>query len=119
MAKSYTDLKKQIAALEAEAERLRGQEVADVVARIKEAIAAYGLTAADLGLTTSGRGRASKGRAVGASAGPGVKRRAKSPRSTGAKYRNDQGQTWGGRGPRPKWLRDAIASGKSLQDFAV
>ena len=29
------------------------------------------------------------------------------------------GNTWGGRGPRPQWLRDALANGKSLQDFAV
>lgn len=28
-------------------------------------------------------------------------------------------QTWVGRGPRPKWLRDKLASGKSLEDFKV
>jgi DNA-binding protein H-NS len=29
------------------------------------------------------------------------------------------GNTWGGRGPRPKWLRDALDAGKSLDDFKV
>ena len=35
------------------------------------------------------------------------------------KFRNESGGTWGGRGKRPQWLRDAINSGKSLSDFAV
>lgn len=35
------------------------------------------------------------------------------------KYRNpeDPRQTWTGRGKRPKWLNDALASGKNLDDF--
>ena len=35
----------------------------------------------------------------------------------GAKFKDDQGNTWGGRGPRPQWLRDALASGKALDEF--
>lgn len=27
--------------------------------------------------------------------------------------------TWGGRGPRPLWLRDAIEAGKTLDEFKV
>jgi DNA-binding protein H-NS len=35
------------------------------------------------------------------------------------RYRNpaDQSQTWTGRGRQPKWLADALARGKSLDDF--
>jgi DNA-binding protein H-NS len=33
------------------------------------------------------------------------------------KFRDEQGNTWGGRGPQPRWLRDAIAAGKSKDDF--
>lgn len=35
------------------------------------------------------------------------------------KYRNpeDPKQTWTGRGKRPKWLNDALAAGKNLDDF--
>lgn len=27
--------------------------------------------------------------------------------------------TYGGRGPRPKWLKDALAAGKTLEDFKI
>jgi DNA-binding protein H-NS len=27
--------------------------------------------------------------------------------------------TWSGRGPRPVWLREALASGKKLEDFEI
>ena len=35
------------------------------------------------------------------------------------RFRDDEGNTWIGRGPRPQWLKDALASGKNLGDFAV
>ena len=31
----------------------------------------------------------------------------------------DKNNVWSGRGPRPKWLRAALESGKSLEDFKV
>jgi hypothetical protein len=37
-----------------------------------------------------------------------------------AKYRNPEtGETWSGRGLQPKWVQAAIASGKSVSDFAL
>ena len=37
-----------------------------------------------------------------------------------AKYRDAKtGATWSGRGKRAKWLKDAIAAGKRIEDFAV
>ncbi|WP_432261783.1 H-NS family nucleoid-associated regulatory protein [Cupriavidus sp. TMH.W2] len=36
-----------------------------------------------------------------------------------AKYANERGNTWSGKGRRPKWLRDAIATGKTLNDFEI
>lgn len=33
------------------------------------------------------------------------------------KYADGAGNTWIGRGPRPKWLNDALASGNKLTDF--
>ena len=85
-----------------EAEKLRRQEISDVVKRIKDAIAAYGLTADDLGI---GGKRTSARQAVSRK------------RASTAKYRDGTGNTWGGLGPRPKWLRDALESGKQLEDF--
>jgi DNA-binding protein H-NS len=35
------------------------------------------------------------------------------------KYRDDKGNTWAARGSQPRWLREAIASGKTLESFAV
>ncbi len=100
MAKSYSDLQKQIASLQAEAERIKKAELTDVVAKIKTAIKAYEITPRDLfGIRTT---VGAKGRAT-----------------SGARYRDDSGNVWGGRGPRPQWLRDALASGRSLEDFAL
>jgi DNA-binding protein H-NS len=49
MAKSYEQLQRQIAALQAEAEELRQKEVGEVIARIRTAIDHYGISATDLG----------------------------------------------------------------------
>jgi len=35
------------------------------------------------------------------------------------KYRGPSGETWAGRGARPRWLVAAIKEGKTLQDFAI
>lgn len=37
------------------------------------------------------------------------------------RYRDpaNDGNTWTGRGPKPKWLKDSIANGASLEQFAV
>ena len=37
------------------------------------------------------------------------------------KYRNtgDANETWTGRGRKPTWLLEALATGKNLEDFAV
>ena len=34
-----------------------------------------------------------------------------------AKYADENGNTWSGKGRRPKWLTDALAKGKELADF--
>ena len=35
------------------------------------------------------------------------------------KYRDKAGNTWAGRGVRPRWLVAAIKEGKKLEDFAI
>ncbi|WP_075791631.1 H-NS histone family protein [Massilia putida] len=37
------------------------------------------------------------------------------------RYRNpaDSGQTWTGRGRQPRWIAEALASGRSLDEFKV
>lgn len=112
--KTYAELVRQIEDLRAEAESVRREEVEGVIARIREAISAYELTPEDLfgGATRATRGRAKREKA------PATGRRA--PRAAGAaKYSDKQGNVWGGRGPRPKWLRDALANGATLEQFAT
>ena len=109
MAKTYAQLTKEIEALKAHADNLRRKEAGDVIARIKEAIEHYKLTPADLFATQGRRGRA--GRAVA--------RKGSESTRTAAPYSDGAGNTWGGRGPRPHWLRDALAAGKQLSDFEV
>ncbi len=107
MAKTYLEIQAQIAKLQSEADALKAREMADVVKRIKEAIAHYGLTATDLGFkATRGPVRAERA---------GRKATAKS----GKQYGDGQGNTWGGRGPRPAWLREALAQGRALEEFAL
>jgi DNA-binding protein H-NS len=36
-----------------------------------------------------------------------------------AKYRSPSGETWAGRGARPRWLVGAIKEGKKLDDFLI
>lgn len=110
--KTYDQIQQQIAQLQAEAEKLRQQEIEGVVARIREAIEHYQLTPADLGF-----------KAAGAAAKPA--RKAKGKRKAAARpaavvaYRDEAGHTWAGRGKRPQWLRDALAAGRTLDDFRV
>lgn len=123
MAKSLSQVNAQIAKLQKEADALKAKEVAGVVSRIKDAIAIYGLTPADL---------------FGASAEPAVKaKRAvvakrvagkKAPAAPAApakgapspiKYRDDAGHTWTGHGKRPNWFKAAIDAGKKPEDLAV
>lgn len=115
MTKSYAQILKQIESLKVDAEKARSKEVKGVIDRIRGAIDAYNLTAEDLGFST----KAKPGRKPGA-----AKKAAAAPRKAGkttraVKYRNEAGEGWVGRGKRPDWLRDALAKGAKLEDFAV
>ena len=116
MTKTYAQVVKQIEALKQEAEKLRRGEIDGVIARIREAISFYNLSAADLGLALKTKGSVDK------SVFP-TKRKKRKNASTKApavvKYTNGMGGNWGGIGKRPTWLRDALAAGKQLSDFAV
>ena len=95
--KSYSDIKAEIAKLERQAEAALKTEVAGVVEKIKTAIAAYGLTATDLGFGGTTKKDAST---------PQAKAGAKAPTTMGvAKYRDPKTQkTWTGRGKPPAWI---------------
>ncbi|GAO20231.1 histone family protein nucleoid-structuring protein H-NS [Alicycliphilus sp. B1] len=113
MARTNLTLKEidaEIAKLQQQASEIRDTEKASVIARMKEAIAYYGITASDLDLGKDGR----KGRKPGkASATP-----VQSARGAGrVKFKDDAGHSWSGFGPKPKWFTEALASGKTADDL--
>lgn len=117
MTKSYEQILKQIETLQLEAEKLRRKELGGVIERIREAVAHYGLTAADLGLGAAAPKAAKAPKAVAAKKRkPG---KAAKTADRAVKFRDEAGNTWVGRGKRPDWLRAALANGKTLNDFAV
>jgi DNA-binding protein H-NS len=116
MTKTYAQIVKQIEVLKQDAEKIRRKEVEGVIGRIRDAISVYDLSAEDLGFGGKKPKAADK-----AAVAKLVKRRgAKATKAPAVvKFRNETGGTWGGRGKRPQWLRDALAGGKALADFAV
>jgi DNA-binding protein H-NS len=107
MAKSYAQLKSEIAKLEKEAAVLRDGEMTKVVAQIRESIATFGLTVEHL----FGRGASALKSAVGRTL-------SKAPRKgTGIpKYRDPKsGKTWTGMGKPPAW----ISSARSRDGFLI
>ena len=100
MTQTYAQMIEHIAKLKAEAEAFRREEVAAVVAKIKDDIKAHGLTPQDL---------------FGKSAGATAKGKSKKP--SVVKYADGAGNTWAGRGKRPRWLNDALTAGKKVEDF--
>lgn len=96
------ELLAQKAALEKRIAEAQRTAKADAIAKVKTLMAEYGLTAADLA-----------GKAPTAAKAEGGKKVA-------AKYKDPvSGQTWTGRGLKPKWLQAALSGGKSLEDFAL
>lgn len=99
---TYLELMEKAQKLMAEAEQVRQKEVDDVIADIRQKMNAYGLTAQDIGGSASPR------------------KRSAAAKTKAVKYRGPNGETWGGgRGRKPKWIQEALAKGKKVEDFAV
>jgi DNA-binding protein H-NS len=117
MTKTYTQLQKQIAKLQKEAESVKAKEVAGVVGRIKVAIAHYGLTPDDL-FPASGANGLKAVKAPKAPKAAKVAKAAKKAPST-PKYTDGAGNTWTGIGKRPRWFLAAIEGGKMPRDLEI
>jgi len=113
MAQTYAQIQKQIAALQQKAVAIRSKEVGGVIDRIKVAIAHYELTPEQLfGGNAPVKQTASKTPTKAVNKGSGKK--------TGQiSYSDGKGNTWGGWGKRPNWLREALAAGAPLESFQV
>lgn len=98
--KQQADLEKQIA----ETQRAERQ---GVISQIKALMAEHGISVEDLAAKP---GRQSKAAADGDTP----------TRKVAPKFRDaDTGETWSGRGLKPKWLTAALESGRTLEEFAV
>ena len=56
---------------------------------------------------------------LGAIVRPRAKASALKGRKVPPKYRSPSGETWAGRGAKPKWLVAAIKGGKKIDDFLI
>ena len=102
---TYRQLKQQIADLEKKANLAMKEEARKIIETIKQQIAEFGLTAADLGLEIARR--------AGARTAKG-KKLVLTP-----KYREPStGKTWNGHGKRPGWIVAAQKKGK-LDELSI
>jgi DNA-binding protein H-NS len=117
MAKSLSDLLAQKAALEKQIADFQKEKRGEAIAKVKAMMAEYGLTAADI----AGSKVAAKAPAAPAAPAPAPAKKSKAAgKKVAAKYRNPAtGDTWSGRGLKPKWLVAALAGGKTLADFTI
>ena len=99
---NYKELSAQIAALMTQAEAARKAERSAVLIEIRALMAEYNVTVADLNM-------------------PGAKGQRKGAlKSVPAKYRHPiTGETWSGRGLRPRWLVAELEKGTSLDSFII
>lgn len=100
---SYKELQDQIAKLQAEAEQVRKNEIATVIADIRKRMEEFGISLNDLGPMSKTKGR-----------------KKATASTSAAKYRNPAtGETWTGKGRRPKWIVEAESQGKSPDAFLI
>ncbi len=123
MPKSLTQVNALIAKLQREADALKSKERHGVIARIREAIDQYGLTATDLGF------RKRRSGSVGEASDSARKKAMKSavkrrPAGVGkpagaVKFRNGDGRTWTGHGRPPGWFTAALEGGATRESLLV
>lgn len=115
MAKTLAQVNAQIAKLQKEAGAIKAKEVIGVIERIKEAIAYYGLTAADLGFVGKAKPASLPGNVVVTK-----KRKNVAKKTAGViRYRDANGNAWTGRGKRPQWFLAALESGMTPEGLQV
>lgn len=99
---SVSELIAQRAALEKQIVEAQREARAEAISRVRSLMSEHGLTVADLSNRSTAAKRAGAGNKVA------------------AKYRdNATGNSWSGRGLQPKWLKAAIAQGRTLGDFVI
>jgi len=99
------ELLAQKAELERQIQETQRQDRQAAIEKVRTLMSEFSLSVDDLGGKSAASGRR-KPAADGA-------------RKAAVKYRDAAGNSWSGRGLQPRWLKDALAGGKELADFAV
>ena len=103
---NLSDLIAQRAALDEKIKALTETQRAGAIEQVTAIMREHGLTPADLRVGARGDGK------------PKTPKTGES-KKVAVKYHDKAGNTWSGRGLKPKWLQAAIASGKKIEEFAV
>ena len=100
---SHAEFSEHVAALAAKIAEKRLEAKAESIAIVKALMGEVGLVLADLGSAAAVKTQAKAGRAAVA-----------------PKYRNEAtGETWSGRGMRPRWLKAATDAGVDVEHFRI
>ena len=102
MTEAIQALEKQAAELAAQISAAKTAAKAGAIAAVKATMAQHGLTVADVCGTLSA-----------------VKRVGKPTGKVAPKYQNTAGDTWTGRGMKPKWLTAALSAGATVEQFKI
>jgi DNA-binding protein H-NS len=111
---TYSELISQISELKKQAEKQRKEEYSVVLRSIKKQIQDYGITADELGFAP--------GSIASSTTKPSStykKHKKSSGKKVAPKYQDTSGNTWSGRGKRPRWVTAAIDSGVSLDTLLI
>lgn len=103
MSNEIIDLEKQIAELTAKKQAILDSKRGEALQEAKTLIALYALTASELGFSTKGK-------------------LASSASKSAPKYANPKNptETWaGGKGARPKWIREFLENGGNLDELLI
>lgn len=92
------EIRNKIADLEQQANAIEKASFDSALAEVKEKIAAFGFTAADLGL--------------------GLGQKARKTFKVHAKYKKGR-MSWSGRGRKPQFIQEHLAAGGSLDDLLI
>jgi DNA-binding protein H-NS len=101
---SLQELLQQKAAIDRQIADAQSATRAQAIANIRALMSENGLTAADISAASTAPRKPAK------TNGTKVAPKYREPKS---------GQTWSGRGLKPRWLSEALAGGKTLADFAI
>jgi DNA-binding protein H-NS len=105
----YETIMAQITELTKKAEAVRNGELSTVIDDIKTKMSDYGITITDLQF----------GQEVDSTIAAEDDRVVHRRRKPEAKYMDETGNAWTGRGKLPVWMKEAISQGKSKEDFLV